>query len=676
MNDNMIDDEETKESLKNKKIFNSLKHDFDKAKLGKKAISNKIINWNKLYYGETKAKAVKGKSQIVTKEIAKQIEWLKPNITEPFLSTSHPVRVVTSGGKSSKPIEKYLNTEFTASFNRVDFINKFTDVLLREGTTWTRVGWKYEEGAEEVVEILTMEQILLNPDKPSKLEDMGDDKFRVTYINKSRSRNNGTMRVCRNEFCFPDPVANSLEDMRFFAEKQLKTISELRKSGLYKKADLDKLENRLAGDEEGSDLDLEQERNDNATEYGRESYTTKDTNRNKVSIIEYWGYYDLNGDGIAEPMVATWAEKEDILLRLASSPVPSQKIPYYNTVYSEVSFSLWGNPIAYFIEDNQNIKSGLMRGMLDNVTLSNNGQKFIKTGTMDYLNLKRLKEGQRYIEVLKENGIEDGQFNQLPGSFFNVMQLVSAESAEVSGISGGGQALSNDMMAKSDNGGSGMTMAQQRMAATVRNMANTLSKILGEWLSMAEVFIDNDQIEELFSDKEETDFFAFKYSTKARIEIKVATDVQRMAKLQQLNMLMQQSKTLGNSVPPSIYNKLVAEMFELFDMYNEATELSEYEPKPTPEQQQAQQMEMQKAQLEIQKLQVEIQASLSKIELDKAETMKALSEAEAGNKYKEAQVKEKEAKATQTKMETALSPARFLAEVKQFQEQQDERKSI
>ncbi len=676
MDDNMIDGEETEESIKNKKVFDSLKYDLEKAKAGKKAISNKIIDWNKLYYGETKTKAVKGKSQIVTKEIAKQIEWLKPNITEPFLSTSHPVRVVTSGGKSSKPIEKYLNTEFTASFNRVDFINKFTDVLLREGTTWTRVGWKYEEGAEEVVEILTMEQMLENPDKPVKLEDIGDDKFKVTYMNKSRSRNNGTLRVCRNEFCFPDPIATSQEDMRFFVEKQLKTISELRKSGLYKKADLDRLEKRLAGEEEGSDLDLEQERNDNATEYGREAYTTKDTNRNKVAIMEYWGYYDLNGDGIAEPIVATWAEKEDILLRLTSSPVPSQKIPYYNTVYSEVSFSLWGNPIAYFIEDNQNIKSGLMRGMLDNVTLSNNGQKFIKTGTIDYLNLKRLKEGQRYIEVLKENGIEDGQFNQLPGSFFNVMQLVSAESAEVSGISGGGQALSNDMMAKSDNGGSGMTMAQQRMAATVRNMANTVSKVLGEWLSMAEVFIDNDQIEELFSDKEETDFFAFKYSTKARIEIKVVTDVQRMAKLQQLNMLMQQSKILGNSVPPKIYNKLVAEMFELFDMYNEATELSEYEPKPTPEQQQAQQMELQKAQLEIQKLQVEIQASVAKMELDKAEAMKAMSEAGAGNKYKEAQVKEKEAKAIQTKVETALSPARFLAEIKQFQEQKDERKSI
>ena len=48
----------------------------------------------------------------------------------------------------------------------------------------------------------------------------------------------------------------------------------------------------------------------------------------------------------------------------------------------------------------------MVRGIFDNMSLANNGQKFMQRGAVDYINFKRLNNGERYIVVNKPDAIK------------------------------------------------------------------------------------------------------------------------------------------------------------------------------------------------------------------------------------------------------------------------------
>jgi hypothetical protein len=125
------------------------------------------------------------------------------------------------------------------------------------------------------------------------------------------------------------------------------------------------------------------------------------------------------------------------------------------------------------------------------------------------------------------------------------------------------------------------------------------------------------------------------------VVVKVTTEMNKQTQIQQLNLMLQQSQVLGESLPPQLMNAVVAEMMDLFDKPDLAQAIREYQPQPDPMAVQMQQLEMAKLQAEIQKLQLEAQADFM---------------------YKQAQSREKLAKADSQDMETIVKPQEFATE--------------
>lgn len=651
-------DDIKKEGEKKKVHYDNLKHDYKIAKSAKTEIDQKITEWNDLYIGKIPSK--ENRSKYVAMELAKQIEYMKPNITEPFTNSSHPIRIsTTKNEKRARIQQKYLNNEFTSEFGRVDFMEKLADIKLREGTVWVKTAWNYrEENKREVIENATMEEILQRGENPDKITQQDNGKFTVEYNNIKCIKNSPDAIICRNEHVFPDPDAREHKELRYMCYRKHMTLSQLKQSGKVTDDMLDKLKNALSGTD---DTTLGTHRDANTQSYGyKENANTKDVERQKIAIIEYYGYYDLNGDGIAEPVVAAWAEKQDVNLYFEENYLPNSDIPFYNDVYSAVPFSLWGNGVGFFIKDDQNAKTGIMRGIFDNMALANNGQKFIKHGTLDYINFKRMRNGEKHIFVNKEGQIEDGAFNQLPSSIQFVLGLVDKEVKEHTGVDAGSQSVSS---ANNNEDSSGqLTLAQQRMAGMITSTSELLGKIFNDWLKMAEVFLNNEQIQALFTESEQQDIMAFEESEYTKVSFKVATNAQRQIRLQQLNMLMQQAKALGQSMPAELINELVAEMFELFDMYDKAEALRTYRPEPTEQEIAMQQLELQALQLANGKTQAEINELNAKAQSYGFKAQVDATNAQAGAMYKQAQSTEKMAKAQGHDVDNALAPAKFINE--------------
>ncbi len=669
-NINISDDElNNEEKLQN--VFNDLRHDFTQAKDAKTEIDDLITGWNDLYYG-TKRDASgepvidkRNKSGIVMREIAKQIEWQKPNITEPFVSTKSPIELTgMKDGNKARVLEKWANYEFTQEFDRDFFINQATDVVLREGTVWVQTSWETEEeNVRTIIPNASMEELMNKSYEPTDIEQNSDGTYKVEYNEIIQTMNNPDATVMRNEHVFPDPTARTMKELRFVAVIKLLTISDIRKISVLDSKQIDILENKLSS-EEREDTGLGVSRNDNASSYGYDNdYEPQDTPRKHIRIVEYWGYYDLNNDGIPEPIVAYFPESyKNINLGVEENPFPHKGIPFDSSVYSARPFSLWGNPLAFFLGDNQKVRNGIVRGILDNMSLANNNQKFILRGTLDYVNFKRMNNGERHIIINKADSITDGSYNQLPNSVFNTLEMFKKEDEDLSGVSGNGPSLGNSGVAK-DGQQAQLTMSQQRMASLVRNLSNLLRKIISKWIMMGEVFLTDNQIIELFEENEQVNMNVFAGSQKTKIKVNVGTEVNRNMKLQQYNMLMQQAKTLEGELPPGSMKEMVAEMYDLFDMHDAATKLRLYQPQPSPEQQAAQQLQIKNAELENAKIEMEIAVMQKDVEARYINAQARMMDANANVGYKDAQSYEKMTKAQGHQVDSAMKPVQVENEI-------------
>jgi len=403
------------------------------------------------------------------------------------------------------------------------------------------------------------------------------------------------------------------------------------------------------------DESLGQARDANARSYGYDrTYQAKDIARQKIDVIEYWGYYDMDGDGIAEPIIAVWVDKFDCDLRLEKNPFPQKKIPFHRQVYSSRPYSLWGNALAYFIGDLQRIKSGIVRGILDNMSLANNGQKFVQRGALDYVNFKRMNNGERHIIVNKPNSVEDGSYNQLPQSVFQTLQMVDSEGQQLSGLIGDG-GLNSANGNKADGEFTPTSTSQQRMADTVRKISELLDNVFTDWIAMGNEFMTNEQIDALFTDQEETYLDAL--DGKFEITVSTGTVTNKMNQIKELNMLMQQT---GDDV--ELKKMLSAEMFDLFDKPDLAEKLRMTPPpQPSPMQIQMQQLELQEQQLKNSLLQAQIQKTLMDGQSGSVKAQASMEGATNGRISSTSKASVDNAKAQQTRVDTALKPAETLA---------------
>jgi len=624
-------------------ILEIVKNDLKRAKSAKTIIDKRISGWNDDYDGKKYGNEVEGRSSIVIRDIAKQIEAQKPNITEPFTSTPNPIGVAALNARSDKAAdfsETTLNYQFTNEFDRYKFISNIGDILPREGTVWVRTAWIFKE-EEEVKKLdgVPMEQILQIPDEPSKIEvSEQPGLFNVEYKRMKTLVNKPDAKVLRNEDCFPDPLADHDDGLEFFIYREKLSYSDLRQNSHFDQAVVKSL--RSGDGTDYSDSSLGADRDAELEDYGKSEANLNgatDRAREKYTVYHYWGNIDMTGNGITEPVVFVWIDKDDKILQYEANYLPGKKIPFVGTPYSAKPFSAWGNALAYFIGDNQKVRTMIMRGMLDNVSLSNNGQKFIQKGTLDYVNWKRLTNGSKYIQINKLDGMVDGSFNQLPQSIFALYDNISQDSESLTGISKMQQGLDPGSMGNTAAGVQTLaSMSQKRMGEVVRNISNLLSKVMTRWNDYNVEFLDNTEIENLIGDKLQVSGDDLKKDFD--IAITVATDSSTQAKVQQYNLMLQQSASMAGSIPPQLMNMIYSKMLYLFQEPAMAEMVKNYQPQPDPKEEKMFELEIGQKTADIQDTQANAQYK----------------QANAGSKAKD--IQKSDAEIDSMDMDTTLKP--------------------
>ena len=560
--------------VKKNELLKALKADLTAADISNKDWTGKRDDWISESYGNLYGNEQKGRSKIVSKDIKKQLEWMIPSMTDPFLSTPDVIKcspVTYEDVQAARQNELLLNTQFTRKFNRYNFINKASRVLAVEGTVVVQTGWDYEdEEIENEVEAIVVDEY-------------GNEHIQKQTITETKVvRNKPTAEVIRNEDVFLDPTCMGDMDKCQFVIYRFETdLSTLRKDKRYK--NLKKVAVGLLSED---------------TDYIAEDDTQfefEDAARKKVLVYEYWGNYDMDGDGIVEPIVCTWVE--DTIIRLEDNPYPDKKLPFIVVPFTPIPFQLEGESLAENIGDNQKIKTAITRGLIDNMARSNNGQVGIRKGSLSMADKKKFLKGDNFEFQGSPNDFWQGSYNQIPGSAFNMLSLMNNEIESQTGVKSFSGGISGNSMGSTATAARGaMDATAMRRLNLVRNIAENLIKpLMRKWMAYNAEFLDEEEVVRITN----SEFIPIRRDDlegKIDIDISISTAEDNNAKAQQLSFMLQ---TIGNSIDSQLTTELIAEIADLQKMPALAEKLRNWEPRPN-------QMQEEQARLEIEKLKAEV----------------------------------------------------------------------
>jgi len=604
--------------------------DIEQAKKAKKDIDGKIDTWIKEYNGDPYGNERDNYSQIVVKDIKKAVEWFIPNAVEPFVKSQ---RIVSLDGitaedvPASKMHEKLLNYQFVRKFDRYSFIHDMMKVSSTEGTTNIRCAWEFEEDVKsKKFKNIDERGLQLIEAEGFEVEDLERGEkpgtYNATAINRKVKSNNPTAKVIKNEDFFPDPSATCVEDCGFIAERYESTMSELLATGKFDKSVLKEIDMTL----EKSDSELKSQREERRKESGGGDYESEAVSNKKVTVYEYFGFLDMDGDGINEPIMATIVNDKD--LEITDNPYPDQELPFVSIPFSKTPFSFWGEPLAEFLSDNQKIRTSLVRGFIDDIARSNNGKKFIKKGSMDAVNKRKYENNlDGLIEINGDStDIFDGSYNPIQPSVYQLFEVIQQESEGISGINRTMQGTDSRGINDSATGAAiQQDMAQKRMMDVIRRHSEGLNKVFRKWISYNKAFLSDEEVMRISGE-----YIPFKrddISGEFDINITVGTDGVAEAKVNQMTMLMQQVGGLSNvaTIPDQFFNMMLAKIADEWGYVDVAQALETAQPNPpSPEQVEAQR-------LELEKLREEIEEIKSKAQLNEAKAVEAGSNANSTN---------------------------------------------
>lgn len=616
-----------------------LKQDLENARPAHQSRMQDIQRWTDLMAvkGSAKPQKVKGRSSVQPKLIRRQAEWRYAALTEPFLSSNRLFKVepVTfEDAEAARQNALVLNWQFRTKLNRVNFVDNFVRATVDEGTSIVRVGWKRQtimvdqevpvydffplQTEEQLAGLQTaLDQQAADPrgydeDVPDEIKaavDLYLETGEATYAVQSGVTTVQVEKVLVNqpvvELLDPqnviiDPSCNGDLDKALFVIVSFET----NKADLLKEPE--RYKNLDAVNWEGN-MPMTQPDHNTSTP---DSYQLNDPLRKKVVAYEYWGFRDIHGDGELVPIVATWIG--DICIRMEENPFPDGKLPFVVVPYLPVKRNLYGEPDAELLEDNQKILGAVTRGMIDLLGRSANGQQGMAKGMLDPLNRRRYDNGQDYEfnpSMSPANGVIEHKFPEIPQSALLMLNLQNQEAEALTGVKSFAGGISGEAYGDVAAGIRGvLDAASKREMAILRRLAKGMTEIGNKIIAMNAVFLSEKEVirvtnKEFITVKREDLIGNFD------LETDISTAEVDNAKAQDLAFMLQ---TLGPNSDPGIVMMILAEIADLKRMPELANKLRNWRPQPSPEQQEMQRLEIEKARKEVEKLDSEISLNNAK----------------------------------------------------------------
>ena len=511
------------------------------------------------YLGRPFGNEVEGRSEVVSTDVADTIEWVMPSLLKIFASGD---RVVAFNPRGPEDVE--------ASEQETDYVN-FLVMEKNPGLeilyTWfkdallSKVGYvkvcfeETEDTDEEYYEGLADDEFALltqDPEvQPIEYEQVMTEygaahNVRLKRISKSRKLK--IYPVPPEELLLSTTHRNiGLQGASFVQHRTRKTISEMRAQGY----DID--DNVRA--DEGDEISLSDE------SIGRDLYdefsgdNDGEREMRRILVRETFLRIDRDGDGIAE-LRRVLTVGDQILEDEICDLIPFAAITPILMPHRHI-----GRSYADLIMDLQLIKSTIMRQILDNMYLANNG----RYAASDRVNLDDLLVS-RPGGVVRVQGDPSGaimplQHPILGPAAFSMVEYIDTMRENRSGVTKYNQGLDSNSLNKTATGMTQiMNASQQRIELVARLFAETGVKDLFLIVhAMCRKHSQKAEVMRLRNSWVPIDPRQWKRRTDLQISVGLGTG-NKDQMLQHLMLILQSQREaiqIGIASPKNIYNALV-----------------------------------------------------------------------------------------------------------------------
>ena len=441
------------------------------------------IKSQRYFDGEVDIGNEEGRSSVVATKVRDTVRAIKPSLMRVFLSTDRAVEYVPSSPKDVNFAElatKYMQTKFN-ELNGYDVINDvFHDALIKKVGV-VKAYWCMSDNQDiyEYNDINDQEySVIVNDDDVEVIEHsvtmsmqidpmMGVEVEMPThYLKIARTTSKGDLKIesVPPEEFFVDRGARSIDDCYVVAHRTQMRVSDLVALG-YDYEDVVELTGLSTADTTANEEEFERQGYDNA--YAQEN--VQDPSMRLVAVTEAYMRIDVEGTGVARLQKCVMGGDDYQLL----SHEPWGEIPFAVFEVDPEPHTFFGRSIADILMNEQDASTAMLRGVLDNVALTNSPQREVVDANVNIDDLLNNEIGG-LVRVTAPGMIRDLAVPFVAGQTLSAIQYMDAEIESKTGVTKASSGLNPDAMQSTTAAAVNATI--QAAAGQVEVMARNLAE--------------------------------------------------------------------------------------------------------------------------------------------------------------------------------------------------------
>lgn len=436
-------------------------------------LSKQMAEGNRYYTGQAFGNEKSDTSKVVSRDVADAVDWIMPSLMEIFGNGDKVVEYEprnADDAEESKQATDYINYIYNSRNNGFLITYQwFKDALLNKNGIVKHYWENKEEVTFDFYTGLDQEslELLLAEDDVDILEQTitTDGLYDVKISKKEMSGEVKVMNLPPEEFLI-NTEARSIEEADFTAHRRQVTKSDLRALGFSESVVSD-----ISFSDENWGVQDEVYRSRH--EYDNTDQLINSSAANEAMrkgwLYECYVKVDYDGDGIAELRRIMYIDNKII------SNEDWDLVPFSALTPNIISHKFYGLSLYDTLRDIQEIKSTLLRNLLDNMYRINNGRYAVLDGQVNMRDLLHNRAGGVVREKVT-GAVRALEVPKLPVESFQMLGYLDTVAENRSGASSRtkGQesnTLHSNQAASSVN--QVMTAAQQKQKLIARVFAET-----------------------------------------------------------------------------------------------------------------------------------------------------------------------------------------------------------
>ena len=440
------------------------------------------IRSQRYFDGEVDIGEEEGRSTVVATKVRDTVRAIKPSLMRVFLSTDRAVEYVPSGPEDVQFAEmatKYMQYKFSELGGYRIINDAFHDALIKKVGVVKAYWDTYTD--QEIYEYNALNDqeysVIVNEDGVDVLEHSVTQSIEIDPMGMqvemprhdlkiSRSTERGDMcieSVPPEEF-FVDRGAKRIEDSYVVAHRTQMRVSDVVAMG-FDFEEVSELTGLSTADTTANEEEFERRGYDTA--YTQEN--VQDPSMRLVAITEAYMKIDVDGTGVAQMQRCIMGGDDYQLL----SVEPCSEVPFAVFEIDPEPHTFFGRSIADLLMNEQDASTMMLRGVLDNVALTNSPQREIVDGQVNIDDLLNNEIGG-IVRTKAPGMIRDMAVPFVAGQTLVAIQYMDAEIESKTGVTKASSGLNPDAMQSTTAAAVNATI--QAAAGQVEVMARNLAE--------------------------------------------------------------------------------------------------------------------------------------------------------------------------------------------------------